>query len=71
MKEKGLTPKIGMKRKKQHHIDKVKVYSNSIDTVKRRYIREINSGMLDVKKTKPETLIKYNIQFDTDKQLFY
>ena len=59
------------KNNKEHHLDKVKQYVNNPDIVRKRYIREINSGMIDYSKMKKETIQKYDIKYDTVKQIFY
>ena len=40
-------------------------------TTRKRYIRELNNKVLDYSKLKPETIIKYNIQYDKNKDLYY
>jgi hypothetical protein len=40
-------------------------------TTRKRYIRELNNKVLDYSKMKSETITKYNIQYDSIKDLYY
>ena len=52
-------------------MNKVKEYINKPETVKRRYIRELQSGMLDYNRLKKETIEKYNIKYNPDINTYY
>ena len=51
----------------KHEIKSIKDPS----TTRKRYIRELNNKVLDFSKMKPETIIKYNIEYDKNKDLYY
>jgi hypothetical protein len=59
------------KKNKEHHLEKVRSYVNRPDVVRKRYIRELNTGLIDYTKVKEETFKKYNIEFDTINNVFY
>jgi hypothetical protein len=50
-------------KNKEEHKAKVKQHSKEPAVYRERYVRELNSGIMDVSRVKPETLAKYNIQF--------
>ena len=58
------------KNKEQH---KANVKSRDKDplTIRKRYIRELNNKVLDSSKIKPETITKYYIQYDKNKDFYY
>jgi len=68
---KKLTSKIWYEKNKEHHKLKVKERDNNPLTTRKRYIRELNNKILDYSKMKQETKNKYNIQYDTEKNLYY
>lgn len=49
---------------KERHKNKVKEHSKLSSTYRRRFIRELNSGVMDFNRIKPETKEKYNIKFE-------
>ena len=50
-------------KNREEHTAKVKAHSNDPTVYSERYIRELNSGILDISRVKPETIEKYYIQF--------
>lgn len=49
---------------KERHKNKVKEHSKLSSTYRKRFIRELNSGVMDIDKIKPETIEKYNIKLE-------
>jgi hypothetical protein len=49
-------------KNKEEHKAKVRQHSKEPAVYRERYIRELNSGIMDIARVKPETLAKYNIQ---------
>ena len=68
---KRLTSKKWYEEHKEHHKEKVRSYSNKPDVIKKRYIRELNNGLLNFDKLKKETIDKYDIKYDNNKKLYY
>ena len=50
-------------KNKEEHKAKVREHSKDPTVYRNRFIRELNSGIMDISRVKPETLAKYNIQF--------
>ena len=48
---------------KEKHKNKVRENSKLSSTYRRRFIRELNNGIMDFNRIKPETIEKYNIKF--------
>lgn len=48
---------------KEKHKNKVRENSKLSSTYRKRFIRELNSGVMDINRIKPETIEKYNIKF--------
>jgi hypothetical protein len=48
---------------------KVKARDQDPTTTRKRYIRELNNKVLDYSKMKPETITKYKIEYDKNKDL--
>jgi hypothetical protein len=49
-------------KNKEEHKAKVRQHSKEPAVYRERYVRELNSGVMDISRVKPETLAKYNIQ---------
>jgi hypothetical protein len=49
-------------KNREEHKAKVKEHSKDPATYKQRYLRELNSGRMDISRIKPETIEKYNIK---------
>ena len=63
--------KLWYEKNKAKHIENVKKYDRAPDNIKKRYIRELNNKSLEYSSLRPETIDKYNIKYDTDKDLYY
>jgi hypothetical protein len=68
---KKLASKNWYEKNKEYHKAKVKENDKNELTIRKRYIRELNHGQSDFSKMKPETITKYNIQYDKNKDLYF
>ena len=68
---KRITAKNWYEKNKDKHKENVKTRDNDPATTRKRYIRELNNKVLDFSKMKPETITKYDIQYDKNKDLYY
>ena len=68
---KRITAKNWYEKNKEKHKENVKARDKDPSTTRKRYIRELNNKVLDFSKMKPETITKYNIQYDKNKDLYY
>ena len=68
---KRLTAKNWYEKNKDKHKENVKARDNDSATTRKRYIRELNNKVLDFSKMKPETITKYDIKYDKNKDLYY
>ena len=68
---KRITAKNWYEKNKDKHKKNVKARDKDPSTTRKRYIRELNHKVLDFSKMKPETITKYNIQYDKNKNLYY
>jgi hypothetical protein len=68
---KKLASKNWYEKNKERHKAKVKENDSNQSTTRKRYIRELNNKVLYFDKMKPETITKYNIQYDKNKDLYY
>ncbi len=68
---KRITAKNWYEKNKEKHKENVKARDNDPSTTRKRYIRELNNKVLDYSKLKPETITKYNIEYDKNKDLYY
>ena len=58
-------------KNKEQHKANVKSRDKDPFTVRKRYLRELNSKVLDYSKINPETITKYYIQYDKNKDFYY
>ena len=49
-------------KNREEHKAKVKAHSKDPEVYKQRYLRDLNSGRMDISRIKPETIKKYNIK---------
>ena len=49
-------------KNREEHKEKVKAHSKDPEVYKQRYLRDLNSGRMDISRIKPETIKKYNIK---------
>jgi hypothetical protein len=63
--------KFNNEKNKEQHKANVKSRDQDPATTRKRYIRELNHKVLDYSKMKPETITKYDIQYDENKDLYY
>ena len=68
---KRITAKNWYEKNKEKHKENVKARDKDPSTTRKRYIRELNNKVLDFSKMKPETITKYNIEYDKNKDLYY
>ena len=68
---KRITAKNWYEKNKEKHKENVKARDKDPSTTRKRYIRELNNKVLDYSKLKPETITKYNIEYDKNKNLYY
>ena len=68
---KRITAKNWYEKNKEQHKSKVKARDQDPTTTRKRYIRELNNKVLDYSKMKKETITKYDIQYDKNKDLYY
>ena len=68
---KRITAKNWYEKNKEQHKSKVKARDQDPSTTRKRYIRELNNKALDYTKMKKQTIIKYNIQYDKNKDLYF
>jgi hypothetical protein len=68
---KKLASKNWYEKNKEYHKAKVKENDSNQLTTRKRYIRELNNKVLDYSKMKQETKNKYNIHYDSVKDLYY
>jgi hypothetical protein len=68
---KKLASKNWYEKNKEKHKINVKARDNNQLTTRRRYIRELNNKVLNYNKMKSETITKYNIQYDSIKDLYF
>ena len=68
---KKIASKNWYEKNKEHHKAKVKENDNNQLTTRKRYIRELNNKVLDYSKMKSETITKYDIKYDKNKELYY
>jgi hypothetical protein len=68
---KRITAKNWYEKNKEKHKENVKARDKDPSTTRKRYIRELNNKVLDYSKMKPETITKYNIKYDKNKDLYY
>lgn len=54
------------KKNREHHLKKTNELNKSPETYRRRYIRDLNNGIMDITKIKKETIDKYNIRKGDD-----
>jgi hypothetical protein len=62
--QKRLNSKVWYENNKEYHKNKVRNANKSPETYKRRYINELQKGLLDFNKMKKETIEKYGIKYD-------
>ena len=60
-----------MKKNKERHKNNVKENDKNQLTTRKRYIRELNSGQTDFSKMKQQTINKYKIEYDKNKDIYY
>jgi hypothetical protein len=58
-------------KNREQHKANVKARDKDQLTIRKRYIRELNNKVLDYSKIKPETITKYYIQYDKNKDFYY
>ena len=68
---KRITARNWYEKNKEEHKAKVKQRDNDPFTTRKRYIRELNNKVLDYTKMKKETITKYDIQYDKNKNVYY
>ncbi len=68
---KRITAKNWYEKNKGKHKENVEARDKDPSKTRKRYIRELNNKVLDFSKMKPETITKYNIQYDKNKDLYY
>ncbi len=61
---KRITAKNWYEKNKEKHKQNVKARDNDPSTTRKRYIRELNGGMIDIKRVKEDTTKKYDIKFE-------
>ena len=66
-----LNAKEWYKNNKTKHIENVKKYDRTPENIKKRYVRELNNKSLEYSSLRPETIKKYDIKYDKDKDLYY
>lgn len=68
---KRITAKNWYEKNKDKHKANVKSRDQDPAITRKRYIRELNHKVLDYSKMKSETITKYDIQYDKNKDLYY
>jgi hypothetical protein len=68
---KKITARNWYEKNKENHKANVKARDKDPSTTRKRYIRELNNKVLDYSKMKKETIIKYDIQYDKNKDMYY
>jgi type I site-specific restriction-modification system R (restriction) subunit len=68
---KKINAKNWYEKNKEQHKANVKSRDKDPSTIRKRYIRELNNKVLDYSKLKPETITKYYIQYDKNKDFYY
>ena len=68
---KKIASKIWYEKNKEYHKAKVRDNDSKLSTTRNRYIRELNRGMIDIKRVKEDTIKKYDIKFDTETRKYF
>ena len=56
---------------REKHLARTNELNKKPETYRKRYIRDLNTGMMDISKMKKETIDKYGIKYDKNKNLYY